>query len=180
MLAGHVQFGFDANNTLWASAGGPQSGAAGWINVKLLEETGDEAKSQGWTPFILDTNGNGKRDEYTEPNQPLDPAKDRRINVAFYGVSPSRDGTVWGTSLGYPGYVVRLDPTKPNPSETALAEVYEVPAPAYGPRGMKLPERRAVDVRSQRTSCPRAALQTGCAGISVRGNRQQRSCHRQA
>ena len=41
----HVQFGFDANNTLWASAGGPQSGAAGWINVKMLEETGDEAKS---------------------------------------------------------------------------------------------------------------------------------------
>ena len=84
----HVQFGFDANNTLWASAGGPQSGAAGWINVKMFEETGDEVKSQGWTPFILDTNGNGKRDEYTEPNQPLDPDKDRRINVAFYGVSP--------------------------------------------------------------------------------------------
>jgi hypothetical protein len=140
----HVQFGFDANNTLWASAGGPQSGAAGWINVKMLEETGDEAKSQGWTPFILDTNGNGKRDEYTEPNQPLDPAKDRRINVAFYGVSPSRDGTVWGTSLGYPGYVVRLDPTKPNPSETALAEVYEVPAPAYGPRGMDIDTNNVV------------------------------------
>ena len=99
----HLQFGFDANNTLWASAGGPQSGAAGWLNVKMFEETGDEVKSQGWTPFILDTNGNGKRDEYTEPNQPLDPNKDRRINVAFYGVAPSPiDGTVWGSSLGYP------------------------------------------------------------------------------
>jgi hypothetical protein len=140
----HVQFGFDANNTLWASAGGPQSGAAGWINVKLLEETGDEAKSQGWTPFILDTNGNGKRDEYTEPNQPLDAAKDRRVAVAFYGVSPSRDGTVWGTSLGYPGYVVRLDPTKPNPSESALAEIYEVPAPGYGPRGMDIDTQNVV------------------------------------
>src|SRR5207248_180406 len=51
----HVQFGFDANNTLWASAGGAQSGAAGWINMKMYEETGDEQKSQGWTPFILDT-----------------------------------------------------------------------------------------------------------------------------
>ena len=139
----HVQFGFDANNTLWASAAAA-SGAAGWINVKMLEETGDEVKSQGWTPFILDTNGNGKRDEYTEPNQPLDPAKDRRINVAFYGVSPSRDGTVWGTSLGYPGSVVRLDPTKPNPSETALAEVYEVPAPGYGPRGMDIDTNNVV------------------------------------
>jgi len=134
----HVQFGFDANNTAWVSAGGPQSGAAGWVNMKILDETGDEQKAQGWTPFILDTNGNGKRDEYTEPNQPFDPAKDRRINVAFYGASPAKDGTVWGSSLAYPGYVVRLDPTKPNPEATALAEVYEVPAPGYGPRGFDI------------------------------------------
>ncbi len=140
----HVQFGFDPDNTLWASAGGPASGAAGWINVKMLEETGDEVKAQGWTPFILDTNGDGKRGEYTEPNQPLDPNKDRRVNVAFYGVSPSRDGTVWGTSLGYPGYVVRLDPTKPNPAETALAEIYEIPAPGYGPRGMDIDTNNVV------------------------------------
>jgi hypothetical protein len=140
----HVQFGFDANNTLWTSAGGPAGGVAGWINMKMYEETGDEVKSQGWTPFIIDTNGNGKRDEYTEPNQPLDPAKDRRINVAFYGMSPSRDGTVWGTSLGFPGYVVRLDPTKPNPSETSLAEVFEVPAPGYGPRGMDIDTNNVV------------------------------------
>src|SRR5438034_2853941 len=125
----HLQFGFDANNTLWASAGGPASGAAGWLNVKMLEETGDEVKSQGWTPFILDTNGDGKRGEYTEPNQPFDPNKDRRIQVAFYGASPSRDGTVWGTSLGFPGYVVRLDPTKGDPSTASLAEIYEFPAP---------------------------------------------------
>src|SRR5262249_642451 len=66
----------------------------------------DPMKSQGWTPFILDTNGNGNRDAYTEPNQSFDPSKDRRINVAFYGVAPSPiDGTVWGTSLGFPGIV---------------------------------------------------------------------------
>ena len=29
--------------------------------------------------MILDTNGNGKRDEYVEPNQPVDPTKDKRI-----------------------------------------------------------------------------------------------------
>jgi hypothetical protein len=131
----HVQFGFDKDNTAWVSAGGPASGVAGWVNMRILDETGDEQKAQGWTPFILDTNGNGKRDEYTEPNQPFDPAKDRRINVAFYGASPAKDGTVWGSSLAFPGYVVRLDPTKPNPETTALAEVYEVPAPGYGPRG---------------------------------------------
>ena len=29
---------------------------------RCTDETGDIVKSQGWTPFILDTNGNGKRD----------------------------------------------------------------------------------------------------------------------
>src|SRR6266567_1521365 len=115
----HVQFGFDANNTLWVSAGGAQSGAAGWINMKMYEETGDEVKSQGWTPFILDTNGNGKRDEYTEPNQPLDPNKDRRIPGGFYAVSVNpNDGSIWGTVGvfgGRPG-VVRVDPG-PNPPQ---------------------------------------------------------------
>jgi len=142
----HVQFGFDAHNTAWASAGGPASGVAGWVEMKVLEDTGDEAKAQGWTPFILDTNGKGKREgEYTEPNQPVDPTKQHRVNVAFYGVAPSPvDGTVWGDSLGFPGYVVRLDPTQPNPSETALAEIYEVPAPGYGPRGMDIDSHNVV------------------------------------
>ena len=70
----------------------------GWLNRKMFEETGDEAKSQGWTPFVLDTNGNGRRDDYVEPNQPVDPTKDKRITAAFYGVAvnPS-DGTIWGS-----------------------------------------------------------------------------------
>jgi hypothetical protein len=134
----HVQFGYDKDNTAWVSAGGPASGVAGWVNMRILDETGDEQKAQGWTPFIMDTNGNGKRDEYTNPNEPFDPAKDRRINVAFYGASPAKDGTVWGSSLAYPGYVVRLDPRQANPEATALAEVYEVPAPGYGPRGFDI------------------------------------------
>ena len=48
---------------------------AGWVDTKMFDETGDAAKSQGWSPFILDTNGNGKRDEYVEPNQPMDAAR---------------------------------------------------------------------------------------------------------
>ena len=53
----------------------------------VFEETGDEEKSQGWTPLILDTNGNGKRDEYVEPDQPVDPTKDTRVTAAFYSVA---------------------------------------------------------------------------------------------
>jgi hypothetical protein len=64
----HLQFGYDANETVWASGGGQ---VVGWLNTKMFDETGDAAKSQGWTPFILDTNGNGKRDAgWVEPNQP--------------------------------------------------------------------------------------------------------------
>jgi hypothetical protein len=134
----HLQFGFDANNTLWTSAGGPQSGVVGWLNRKVFEETKDEAKAQGWTALILDTNGNGKRDGYVEPDQPVDPTKDKRINAAFYGVAPSPvDGSVWGSVLGFPGAIVRLNPGE-NPPATALAEIYEPPAPGYSPRGMDI------------------------------------------
>ena len=131
----HLVFAEDANNTLWTSTGVTGPGAVGWLNRKMFEETGDEQKSQGWSPFILDTNGNGKRDEYVEPNQPVDPAKDKRVVVSLYAVAVNPiDGSVWGTSLGYPGYVVRVDPGS-DPTHTALTEIYEPPFPGYGPRG---------------------------------------------
>jgi hypothetical protein len=134
----HLVFASDAENTLWTSAGGPQSGVIGWLKRKTFEETGDEVKSQGWTALVLDTNGNGRRDDYVEPNEPIDPARDKRIAAAFYGVAVSPvDGTVWGSVLGFPGYVVRLDPG-PNPPATALAEVFESPLPGYGLRGMDI------------------------------------------
>jgi hypothetical protein len=131
----HLVFAEDANNTLWTSAGGPQSGVVGWLNRKMFEETGDEQKSQGWSALILDTNGNGKRDDYVEPNQPVDPTKDKRVTAALYGIGVNPvDGTVWGSVLTFPGYVIRVNPGS-NPPATTLAELYEVPAPGYGPRG---------------------------------------------
>ncbi|MBM3819373.1 MAG: carboxypeptidase regulatory-like domain-containing protein [Acidimicrobiia bacterium] len=137
----HLFFAEDANHTLWTSSGGG-GGVVGWLNTKLFDETGDEQRSQGWTALVLDLNGNGRRDAYVEADQPTDPAKDKRVNAAFYGVMPSPDGSVWGSVVGFPGMLVRLNPGA-NPPETALAEVYEVPwgsvkAPVlgYGPRGM--------------------------------------------
>ena len=91
----HLQFGYDANDTLWTSGGGP---VVGWVNSRMFDETGDAARSQGWTAFVLDTNGNGRRDEYVEPDQPVDPAKDKRIAGGFYAVMPSPvDGSIWGS-----------------------------------------------------------------------------------
>ena len=153
----HLQFAKDANNTLWTSSGGGGD-VVGWLNVKMFEETGDEQKSQGWTALVLDTNGNGKRDDYVEPNQPVDATKDKRVVTGLYSVSVNPvDGTIWGTSLGYPGYVVRVnpgpDPThtalteiyEPNPPATALAEVYELPwnnpkaaVQGFSPRGLDI------------------------------------------
>jgi hypothetical protein len=134
----HIQF--DANDRLWASSGVGGNGVGdivGWLDTRVYDATGDEQKAQGWTPLVLDTNGNGKRDEgYAEPNQPLDPARDKRILAGFYGVAVSpADGSIWGSVLGFPGAVVRLDPGA-NPPATAMAEIHELPPPAYSPRGI--------------------------------------------
>ena len=136
----HLFFANDDNNTLWTSGGRE---VVGWLNTKMLDETGDEETSQGWAPLILDTNANGKQDEWVEPDQPVDPAKDKRVSAGFYGVMPSPvDDSIWGSSLGFPGSIVRLDPGS-NPPETALAEIYELPwgnsnaaVQGFSPRGM--------------------------------------------
>jgi hypothetical protein len=131
----HLAFASDANQTLWTSAGVAGPGAIGWLNRRMFEETGDEAVSQGWAPFVLDTNGNGRRDAYVEPGQPADPGRDTRVAVNIYAVAISpADGSIWGTVLGYPGSIVRFAPGS-NPTETGLTEIYEPPTPGYGPRG---------------------------------------------
>ena len=131
----HLQF--DKDNVLWFSAGGNYD-VIGWLDTKKWEATKDDAASQGWSPFVLDTNGNGKRDAgWTEPDAPLDPSKDKRIIAGLYGVGPNPvDGSIWGSVTGFPGGVVRFDP------KTQLTEFYQFPyknakAPVNGfsPRG---------------------------------------------
>jgi hypothetical protein len=97
----------------------------------MFEETGDEERSQGWTPFVLDTNGNGKRDDYVEPDQPLDPTKDKRLATNLYAVAVSPvDGSVWGTSLASAARLSGTGRSGIEPTRTALTEVYEPPFPA--------------------------------------------------
>src|SRR3954465_10533984 len=135
----HLQFGYDADNTIWTSGGGP---VLGWLNSKKFLQTGDAAASQGWTAFVLDTNGNGKRDEYVEPNQPVDPSKDKRIFAGMYGIGVDpNDGSIWGSVLAMPGGVSRIIPGD-NPPHPTLAEYYQVPYndprtpySGFGPRG---------------------------------------------
>jgi hypothetical protein len=141
----HLYFAKDKDATLWLSQGGPQSGVVGWVKTKQFLATGDSAKSQGWTPIIVDANGNGKRDAWVGPNDPLDPAKDKRVMAAFYGIMPSTvDDAVWGQSMdvGFsrvdqPGYIIRINPG-PDPANTALAEIYQPPEGTFGPRGLDM------------------------------------------
>jgi hypothetical protein len=124
----HLQFAEDANHTLWTSGGGQ---VVGWLDTKKFDASGDAAAAQGWAPFILDTNGNGRRDEWVEPDQPLDPKRDKRVASGFYAVMPNpKDGSVWGSvSFQYPGALLRFDP------RTSLSEIYAVPLPGFGVRG---------------------------------------------
>jgi hypothetical protein len=126
----HLQFAYDdPNDTLWTSGGGQ---VIGWLNTKQFDATGDAAASQGWSPHVLDTNGNGRRDDgWVEPGQPPIAQRDTRIASGFYAVMPSpADGTVWGSAaFQYPGAVLRFDP------ETQLTEIYRPPLPGFGVRG---------------------------------------------
>ncbi|HEX7793879.1 MAG TPA: carboxypeptidase-like regulatory domain-containing protein, partial [Vicinamibacterales bacterium] len=60
---GHVNL--DENDVLWSSFG--SAGVEGWFDLKIWDKTHDEQQAQGWSAFVLDNNGNGKRDAYTEP-----------------------------------------------------------------------------------------------------------------
>ena len=124
----HLQFAEDANDTLWTSGGHE---VIGWLDTRTFDRTGDAAAAQGWSPFVLDTDGNGKLDAWVEPGQPMDPMRDLRVAVSIYAIMPSpADGSVWGSvAFRYPGAVVRFDP------HTRLSEIYNVPAPGFGVRG---------------------------------------------
>jgi hypothetical protein len=124
----HPQFGYDADNTLWLSGTGP---VAGWVNTKVFDETGSAEKAVGWFPFVLDSNGNGKLDEFGDKPEA---GKDTRFNPGSgpYAVMPHpTDGSVWYTSGvfgGAPGFL-RFDP------KTKLSEFYQLPKEAIGLRG---------------------------------------------
>jgi hypothetical protein len=129
----HLQFAYDDDNTLWTSG---DRNVVGWLDSRKFLETGDAAASQGWAPVVLDTNGNGRLDAWTEPGDEQDPEFDMRVAKGFYAVMPSPiDDSVWGSNaFSYPGSIVRMVPGS-NPPATTLSELFEVPLPGFGVRG---------------------------------------------
>jgi len=129
----HLQFAYDERNTLWTSGGGD---VVGWLDTTAFLETGDAASSQLWAPLVLDTNGNGRLDEWTEPGEEPNPELDMRVPNGFYAVMPEpRGDAVWGSNaFRYPGSITRLVPGD-DPPATSLAETYIPPLPGFGVRG---------------------------------------------
>ena len=65
----------------------------GWVDVELWDETGDAEAAQGWCPTVLDTNGDGViTPGWTEPDEPVDPARDHRIAYGCYSPAVKRGG----------------------------------------------------------------------------------------
>jgi hypothetical protein len=160
----HLVFTEDETQTMWFSGGG---GQIGWLKTTLYEETGDYAGAQGWTDFVLDTNGNGVRDPNpVGHNDPLDPMRDKILDYNNYSVSISPvDGSIWGAYREFPGGFLRLIPGD-NPPETAIGQYYEIPRDADGtPSGPH--SMRGADI--DRNGVMWAGLQSGhVASFDVR------------
>src|SRR5690606_26564369 len=123
----HLQFADDERHTLWTSGG---DDVVVWLDRVTYGDMGDEQQAGGWSAFVLETNGNGRRGaRHTEPGEPIDPARDTRIDAGYYAVMPNpADGSVWGTWRTYPGALLRSEPGA-DPSATGLTEVFNVPLP---------------------------------------------------
>ncbi len=166
----HLLFGEDANDTLYFTNAGTGGGnVLGWVNTKMYDQTKDEQRSQGWTPLILDTNGNGRQDAWVDPGQPADPAKDTRVDVGVYSVIHNPvDNAIWGSVAAYPGAIVRVT-LGSDPTTTAVTEIFELPLDAN-----KVPVRgytaRGLDVDRN------GVVWTNLAGSSHLASFDRRKC----
>lgn len=135
--ADHNQIGRD--NSIYFG----MNSAIGWIDINAYDKTKNVETSQGWCPAVLDTNGDGRITEWTEPKAPIDPTKDRRIDFGCYSVAiNARDGSAWCSGIGpSDNKLVRLE-RGANAPLTCKAEVYEAPPgltpPAYGSGGVEV------------------------------------------
>ena len=127
---------FSADDSLFFG----QHEALGWVNTKVYDDTHSDEASQGWCPAVLDTNGDGKITEWTEPDQPVDPKKDHRIALKCYGIAVQEDGTAWCSAGGeHNDEITRLERGS-NPPQTCKAETYRPPKESgiHGARGVAI------------------------------------------
>jgi hypothetical protein len=105
------------------------NGAVGWVDLNAWDKTRDSQASQGWCPAVMDTNGDGTiTPGWTEPNEPVDPARDHRIAFGCYSIAVNpKDGSLWCSGIGRGDKrLMRLEKGS-NPPQTCKAEFYEPP-----------------------------------------------------
>ena len=102
--------------------------SVGWVDMDTWDKTHNAEASQGWCPAVIDTNGDGRISEWTEPDAPIDPKKDHRITFGCYAIAVNhRDGSVWCSGIGNEQKaLVRLE-RGANPPQTCKAEIYVPP-----------------------------------------------------
>jgi hypothetical protein len=138
-----------------------QSNAVGWIDTKAVDKvpagvvTGTDAENlQGWCPGVLDTNGDGTiTPGWTEPEAPVDPTKDHRLQFGCYQPGIAPDGSVWcGPGGETDNRIVRIE-FGANAPQSCKAEVYQVPVhrDARGARGLDVDSNGVVWVNMTAT-----------------------------
>jgi streptogramin lyase len=145
----HMTIGEDKDDTLYLTTRGALGGV-GWVKARVLLETGDEEKAQGWCPAIIDYNGDGKIGAYTRAPEPVDPTLDRMIPAAGYGIAYNPvDKSVWYVAatnqVGFPGKIYRTQ-IGDNPPATCITEVYEPPYNNPKRPGVMASGARGIDV----------------------------------
>ncbi|MGD2045211.1 MAG: carboxypeptidase-like regulatory domain-containing protein [Gemmatimonadota bacterium] len=184
----HLQFGHDADNTLYFSG---DTRVIGWVNTGVLlaggrgrqvEQIRDQARgfvaaaeeeAQGWCPTVIDTNGDGRITKPWNTRGEADPTRDTQMTGFAYGVIQNPvDGSIWvARTGGVPGRIFRLE-LGDNPPQTCKAEVYEPPFEnpdvpmedwGFAPRG--------IDVTSD------GVIWTALSGSGHYASFDRRKCH---
>ena len=111
------------------------NGSVGWVDMNAWDKTHNAEQSQGWCPGIVDTSGDGKiTPGWTEPDQPVDPAKDHRITFGCYAIAVNpKDGSIWCSGIGNTNRALVRIEKGPNPPETCRTEIYTPPKPPQLP-----------------------------------------------
>ena len=138
----------------------------GWVNPRILDETGNDEAAQGWCPAYNDINGNGRYDKGID--QIIRNSKISSTNGYYITYNPV-DGSVWYAAPGTPGSIVRFT-LGSDPPETCQSEVYS--PPFYNPKSREtgyLP--RGIDV--DRST---GLIWTGLAGSGQLASFDRKKC----
>ena len=136
----HLNFAEDANNTLWLCNNSQGRARRGRLDqhqdllgdrrrreVARLDRDDRRHQRQRQTRRGLQRARQAGRSHQRHPHS---------LRDVRHLLQPA-DGSIWGSNLEHPGFILRMAPGA-NPPETSLAEIYRIPLPGFGIRGMDI------------------------------------------